>query len=700
MGFIITKHNQVEGAGRPLYPSYEGNDTHSPAPRRAAKGTVVVPMAAGAPQTWGVKILTAIPSPFCLIRKIMCILIAITSLAQFNCSTKVVGTGTETSGGERLGKVRGKAVTRSGAPAADASVEVVPVRHSPLLDGSLSDSLILTAASDGTFESGLIEPGIYNIYIRHIADGTVCLARGMCVDSGKTTDAGTLGLDRPGSVRIALKSSTGLADARLFVEGTTIAAAVDAALLSQGIIAIDSLPSGVLPPIGVVSPTVKARLASDVVVTAGATTQVQAGRTMRVSTAGSDDNDGVIAPLRTVARGCELVSAGDTLIIEPGEYHDNWPLERVIGGGMPDAPVLIRAAASLGAILRGDRNADSGFAIWEGLVISRATNVIIEGLVFADFLHGIRIEQSSDVSISGCDFIGNGYIGLKAVSSNKIDITACRFIDSAAAAAGNVQEFGIYLDSAADCRIGDCVFFGYHPSAPMCIESRCVAVDIRRCAFEGFSGYALRSGLSRAAASSSRSLIVDSCLFRPAAGMPLTRGVFVQNINDVTIRNSYFEGNGSSAVSGDYALIELKEEPRGTISVERCVFDNIPSMPLFLIQSANADSVRIIHNTMSSCLLSASKIGTPAVIANNLLWNCSVDVTGIANLPANPLFTGPAESPALHSSAITADSISAYYDSCMSRFRLLNSSPAIDAGADIGDGFLGTAPDLGAFEAR
>jgi len=36
----------------------------------------------------------------------------------------------------------------------------------------------------------------------------------------------------------------------------------------------------------------------------------------------------------------------------------------------------------------------------------------------------------------------------------------------------------------------------------------------------------------------------------------------------------------------------------------------------------------------------------------------------------------------------------------MSRFRLLNSSPAIDTGADIGDGFLGTAPDLGAFEAR
>ena len=37
------------------------------------------------------------------------------------------------------------------------------------------------------------------------------------------------------------------------------------------------------------------------------------------------------------------------------------------------------------------------------------------------------------------------------------------------------------------------------------------------------------------------------------------------------------------------------------------------------------------------------------------------NVSGIANLPANPLFTGPAESPALHSSAITADSISAYY---------------------------------------
>ncbi len=72
-----------------------------------------------------------------------------------------------------------------------------------------------------------------------------------------------------------------------------------------------------------------------------------------VAVDGSDDNDGrsPAAPFATIQRGVDALAAGDTLIIQPGEYFGSVARE---GLGAPDVDTVIRARIPGTVVVRGD----------------------------------------------------------------------------------------------------------------------------------------------------------------------------------------------------------------------------------------------------------------------------------------------------------------------------------------------------------
>ena len=106
-----------------------------------------------------------------------------------------------------------------------------------------------------------------------------------------------------------------------------------------------------------------------------------AGRVFYVATSGSDSAAGTQAqPFRTVNRGVSALTAGDTLLIQPGTYAE--ALINAVPGGTSSAPVVVKAADPTNRpILRPSsntgnvlyiQNADKQYIIFDGIVFDGA----------------------------------------------------------------------------------------------------------------------------------------------------------------------------------------------------------------------------------------------------------------------------------------------------------------------------------------
>lgn len=75
---------------------------------------------------------------------------------------------------------------------------------------------------------------------------------------------------------------------------------------------------------------------------------------------GDDQNDGVQAPVKTIARGIKLAQPGDTVHLTPGTYHEGVDLS--LKRGMPDKPITVDGH---GAVIEGSEPIQA--AEWEDL---------------------------------------------------------------------------------------------------------------------------------------------------------------------------------------------------------------------------------------------------------------------------------------------------------------------------------------------
>ena len=127
--------------------------------------------------------------------------------------------------------------------------------------------------------------------------------------------------------------------------------------------------------------------------------------TYYVSLSGDDGNDGKseASAFRTIKKGVQVIQAGDTMIIQSGEYSKERAI--VSNSGQKDAPIVIKAEVPGEVVMRGDPD-DTG------LLIHSKEHIVVEGIQFINYNYGIAIKYSPYITVRRCIFYNNHKMGL------------------------------------------------------------------------------------------------------------------------------------------------------------------------------------------------------------------------------------------------------------------------------------------------
>ncbi len=123
--------------------------------------------------------------------------------------------------------------------------------------------------------------------------------------------------------------------------------------------------------------------------------------TYYVSNRGDDEADGaqVSTAFRTIGRALEVVRPGDTVLIQPGTYHEALTLEEV---GGPAMTITIRGDGGTPAL---DGRNDMSIAFW----CEPCTNITFENLEINNYTDiGIGVSLSSDITMRDLNVHDNG----------------------------------------------------------------------------------------------------------------------------------------------------------------------------------------------------------------------------------------------------------------------------------------------------
>ncbi len=156
-----------------------------------------------------------------------------------------------------------------------------------------------------------------------------------------------------------------------------------------------------------------------------------------VAAGGSDSNDGSLGnPWATIQHAAGQVTAGDTVLINPGTYNGNIIVDT---SGTAAEPITFRANGS-GVVIDGTVNNWSG----DAFLITGADYIIVEGLTIQDADRaGLRISLSDHVTVRDCTFANNYRWGIFTDFS---DYTTVENSESYGAS----DEHGIYISNSSD----------------------------------------------------------------------------------------------------------------------------------------------------------------------------------------------------------------------------------------------------------
>ncbi len=160
------------------------------------------------------------------------------------------------------------------------------------------------------------------------------------------------------------------------------------------------------------------------------------GTTYYVATTGTDaPGCGTIAsPCRTIQYASGLVSAGDTVLINPGTYTGGITVDI---GGTASEPITFRANGA-GVVINGSGGERDAF------FITGADYIVVEGLTIQNATRaGMRIDASHHVTVRGCTFANNGTWGLFTDFSDYTTVENCESY-------GAVDQHGIYISNSSD----------------------------------------------------------------------------------------------------------------------------------------------------------------------------------------------------------------------------------------------------------
>ena len=142
----------------------------------------------------------------------------------------------------------------------------------------------------------------------------------------------------------------------------------------------------------------------------------------RVSMDGSDRNDGVTAPWKSLQKGINALRAGDTLTVLDGQYSLSGPLVVYGKNGAKQAPIVIQ---TLGHVALRD-GADK-IGQWQGMIDLRDSSwITIRGFSLEQSgFFGIYMDSSHDITVEKCRTSETASSGVAAWRSSHIVVRDC-----------------------------------------------------------------------------------------------------------------------------------------------------------------------------------------------------------------------------------------------------------------------------------
>lgn len=468
--------------------------------------------------------------------------------------------------------------------------------------------------------------------------------------------------------------------------------------------------------------------------------------TYYVSTSGSDSNDGSSPQdaFETITHGATVLQEGDTLIVASGDY-DNEDVDIEVSGSSI-APITIRAEEAGGAVLVGD---GGGTAFY----IENQDHIIIDGFHLENFSNGVYIKYASTyITVTQCTFVNNQNYGLLLYGninhpedSHHHVFNFNQFHDYAGSGDGNplsgsgISDYGIALYFSTDVQASNNFFYGHHHQ---CLSFKKQMYDSVAASnvFEGAYYTAIYLGQNEddhEGILRSFNLVAEGNTFSPSPQYRLKSPVRVANVTGAIVRNNFIDAPNGYSGQG----IAVDESAQDVMIHHNVIIDSASSNdnPGIRIYA----DCEIYNNTIVNCDSALEYWNAvQVVVKNNLFINNTQQVRtsesgdysssvfeynswypkwmdqGPTDISVDPLFVGPIEplgydpyNPSWDGQDLSGNpppkgdiqilEPDPKFEPDFTRrdaYELSPSSPAIDAGVDVGLPYNGDAPDLGALE--
>ncbi len=355
-------------------------------------------------------------------------------------------------------------------------------------------------------------------------------------------------------------------------------------------------------------------------------------KTYHVSLKGNDNNNGSKNnPYRTVKKGVTLLTAGDSLVVEAGNYGYEYNI-RISNSGTREKPIVVEAAERGTVILNGPRKPEevNTYQYEDGgtgscFVVSNASHIIIDGFNISNYTVGISNGIWGNISnippkniqIYNCVFHNNASVGIQNYHVDDVLVSNCTFItDEMRQRRGwnAIQDYGVNFYYCNNCVVENCYFYGEHNQALAFKEgdTSCIA---RKNVFEGVGHFALFLGQNRLQNESEenknpscKNLTAEYNIFRPTNGLNqvepkrkyrMKTPIVVDNVDSAIVRYNYIEGfDDGNKTCG----INIYNEARGRIEICNNIVafgvQNLMSGGIFQDWGfENINDVEIHHNT-------------------------------------------------------------------------------------------------------
>ena len=363
-----------------------------------------------------------------------------------------------------------------------------------------------------------------------------------------------------------------------------------------------------------------------------------------VSLQGNDTNEGSLnAPFRTIKKGASVLTAGDTLVIKPGNYGYEYGI-LISKNGTKDSPIKIMAEKKGTVHLNGlrkkgevdgpDSLKDCGTG--SAIIIGNVSYVEIDGLHISNYLVGLDIgiwdgealknehptNKMHNIIVKNCTFEQNGKDGIQTFRADSVHISDCIFIsgfimeeEDGETYPNAVQDYGCNFYGSTSSIVENCYFYGAANQALSFKEGDvdCIA---RRNIFEGALYTAIYLGQNKIADNndenrnpSCKNLIAEYNIVRGTKGFRVKSPIRVDNCINAVVRDNYFEGFDKTGLTSG---INIFDEAKGKIEI----YNNIVA---FSVDKKTSSGIDIAEKLAKE---------TELVIYNNTFYNVAQDIYG------------------------------------------------------------------------